>query len=151
MEIVKIDQFQGDLVFGLFNKYRMFYKADSNIELAKTFIQARLDNKESVIFVALNENSQPVGFTQLYPSFSSVRAMKNWILNDLYVENDYRKQGVGEKLIRKAMDFAKENGAKFIELSTGMDNFTAQKLYETIGFIRQSPDSEYYNYRISLD
>jgi ribosomal protein S18 acetylase RimI-like enzyme len=151
MEIIKITPSQGEMVFELFNKYRMFYKADSNIELATTYIQARLDNKESVIFVALDENKNPVGFTQLYPTFSSVRAMKNWILNDLYVEKDFRKQGVGEKLIRQAMEFAKGNCAKSLELSTGTDNFTAQNLYENIGFIRQSPDSDYFNYRITLD
>lgn len=151
MQIVRINKTQGNLVFDLFNKYRVFYKQESNIKLAKDFIQARLENNESVIFVALEpNNSKPVGFTQLYPKYSSARAIKNWILNDLYVEETYRKHGVGSKLIETVMNFAKENGATFVEISTATDNFTAQKLYEQIGFKKQSPEVDFYTYRISL-
>jgi hypothetical protein len=72
MEIIKIDKTQGNLVFDLFNKYRIFYKQESDIELAKKFIQLRLDNNESIIFVAVvNDKSKSVGFTQLYPKYSS--------------------------------------------------------------------------------
>ena len=98
------------------------YKKESDIELAKQFIQTRLENNESVIFVAVgSEQTKPVGFTQLYPTYSSVRVVKNWILNDLYVDKEYRKQGIGEKLIAAAMNFAKENNAKFVQLSTAVD------------------------------
>ena len=149
MEIIRIDSTQGDLVFDLFDKYRIFYQQPSNIALAQTFIQARLDSNESVIFVAL-VNSTPVGFTQLYPRYSSLRAIKNWLLNDLYVDKDYRKQGIGEQLIKTAMNFAKENQATFVELSTAVDNYTAQSLYEHIGFERQKPETDFYTYRIGL-
>lgn len=151
MEIIKIDSTQGNLVFDLFDKYRVFYKQQSDIELAKNFIQARLDNDESVVFVAMvDEKSKPVGFTQLYPKYSSAGAVKNWILNDLYVDKEYRKQGIGEKLIKTAMNFAKENNATFVELSTAVDNYTAQSLYEQIGFEKQNPETDFYTYRISL-
>ncbi len=151
MDIIKIDRTQGYLVFDLFDKYRVFYKQPSDIELAKNFIQTRLDNNESIIFVALvNEKSKPVGFTQLYPKYSSVRAVRNWILNDLYVDKEYRKQGIGEKLIKTAMNFAKENNAKFVELSTAVDNYAGQSLYEQIGFEKQNPETDFYSYRISL-
>jgi ribosomal protein S18 acetylase RimI-like enzyme len=151
MDIIKIDRTQGYLVFDLFDKYRVFYKQPSDIELAKNFIQTRLDNNESIIFVALvNEKSKPVGFTQLYPKYSSVRAVRNWILNDLYVDKEYRKQGIGEKLIKTAMNFAKENNAKFVELSTAVDNYAGQSLYEQIGFEKQNPETNFYSYRISL-
>jgi len=122
------------------------------IDLAKKFIDARINNNESVIFVALNNNnnSKPVGFTQLYPNYSSVSAIKNWTLNDLYVDKDYRKQGVGEKLIKKAMEYAKNQHAKFVELSTAFDNYSAQSVYEKIGFKKQEPDTAFYTYRIDL-
>jgi GNAT superfamily N-acetyltransferase len=110
MEIRKITLDQLHLVTGLFDKYRVFYKKPSDIVLAEAFIKERLGKNESVIFVALDmENGQsvPVGFTQLYPKYSSVSANKNWILNDLYVDNNYRKQGIGEALIKTAMHFAK--------------------------------------------
>ena len=150
MEIVRIDKTQVDLVADLFDKYRIFYKQQSDIELAKQFIQTRLDNNESVIFIALNSDQSPVGFTQLYPTYSSMRVVKNWILNDLYVEKEYRKQGIGERLIQTAMTFAKENNAKFVQLSTAIDNYTAQSLYEQIGFKKQEPETDFYTYTINL-
>lgn len=151
MEIRRINKEESDCVISLFNNYRIFYEQKSDILLAKKFIQERLDNNESVIFVAFAENQIPVGFTQLYPTYSSVRIVKNWILNDLYVEKIHRKQGIGENLIKKAMQFAKENDAVFVELSTATDNFTAQKLYESIGFEKQKPDEDFFTYRIKVD
>src|SRR5690242_17292479 len=149
IEIIKINNTQGHLVYELFNQYRIFYKQSPDIELAKAFINARLKNNESVIFVALNE-SKPAGFTQLYPNYSSVRAVKNWTLNDLYVDKDYRRQGIGEKLIKTAMEYAKSDNANFVELSTAVDNYTAQSIYEKIGFKKQEPDTAFYTYRIDL-
>lgn len=151
MEVIQINSTQTSLVFELFDKYRVYYGQASNIELAKSFIQARQDNHESVIFVALSDDKkQPIGFSQLYPIYSSVRIVKNWLLNDLYVEEAYRKQGIGENLIRTAMNFAMEHNAKFVELSTAVTNHTAQSLYEHIGFEKQNPDTEFYTYRIDL-
>ena len=77
-------------------------------------------------------------------------AVRNWILNDLYVDARYRKKGIGEKLIKTAMEFAKADGAKFVELSTAADNYTAQSLYETIGFDKQMPETDFFTYQISL-
>ncbi len=154
MQIIRINKTQGELVFELFDKYRVFYKQPSDAALAKKFISQRLDNNESVIFVALAGDmgkQKPVGFTQLYPNYSSVRAVKNWTLNDLYVEAEFRKQGIGEKLIKSAMEFAKKGRAKFLELSTAVDNYTAQSLYEQMGFMKQQPDGNFYTYRINLE
>jgi ribosomal protein S18 acetylase RimI-like enzyme len=149
-DIIQIGPSQSNLVTDLFNQYRVFYKKDPDLALAKNFIQARLDNQESIIFVALADKTKPVGFTQLYPKYSSARAVKNWILNDLYVEADHRKQGIGEALIKTAMQFATQQEAVFVELSTAVDNFTAQSLYEQIGFIKQEPETDFYTYRIDV-
>ncbi len=79
MQIQRINTDTIFLVDELFDKYRVFYGQPSDRGLAKQFLQHRLMNNESVIFVAL-DNSQdkiiPAGFTQLYPMYSSVRAKK---------------------------------------------------------------------------
>ena len=77
MRINKIDLKTYQLVVNLFDKYRIFYKQASNLELANDFIWERIINNESVIFIAQNTDNVPMGFTQLYPIFSSVRATKN--------------------------------------------------------------------------
>ncbi|MEJ5994010.1 GNAT family N-acetyltransferase [Pedobacter sp. Du54] len=146
----QINLAEADLVVGLFNQYRIFYKQFSDLGMAKAFIEERLGNHESIIFIAMNTEQKPIGFTQLYPKYSSARMTKNWILNDLFVDVNYRKQGVGEMLIRKAMDFAKIQGSTFVQLETAVDNYTAQSLYETIGFQKQEEDKEFFLYKVSL-
>ncbi len=131
-----------DSLTELFDLYRFFYKQESNLEGARAFLKERLVKEESVVFIAYDENS-PVGFVQLYPSFSSVSMKQSWILNDLYVKKSARNNGFAEKLIKMVINFAEETDAKGILLETGKENIPAQRLYEKIGFIR---DSNYYYY-----
>ena len=133
-------------VSNLFNLYRMFYQQTSDLEGATAYIKERLENEDSVIYVVKNKKDY-VGFTQLYPTFSSISMKRAWILNDLYVDAEARKQGIGEMLLQKVKDFATETGAKNISLSTAPDNYSAQRLYEKNGYIR---DSQFYQYELSL-
>jgi ribosomal protein S18 acetylase RimI-like enzyme len=121
----------------LFDLYRIFYQQKSDLSGAREFIKERLNNEESVVFIAFDENN-PIGFVQLYPSFSSVSMKRTWVLNDLYVSESVRGKGFGEKLIKKAITFAKDTGAKGILLETNIENVTAQRLYERIGFTKET-------------
>jgi ribosomal protein S18 acetylase RimI-like enzyme len=134
-----------DLVTELFDLYRIFYKQKSNLQGARLFLEERIKNGESVIFVAFDGDDM-VGFTQLYPLFSSVNMHRTWLLNDLYVKGDVRGKGFGEGLLKKAIAFAAETGAKAISLETSGDNLIAQKLYEKIGFRKET--NYFYHYSI---
>jgi ribosomal protein S18 acetylase RimI-like enzyme len=131
----------------LFDLYRQFYKQASDFPLALTFIEERLSRNESVIFLAEDGNKKAVGFTQLYPSFSSVSARRTWILNDLFVLSEMRRQHVGYALLNAAKTHAIETGAKRLSLSTAHDN-PAQQLYELFGFVR---NNAFYQYDLTLD
>ncbi|SNT52672.1 Acetyltransferase, GNAT family [Bacillus sp. OK838] len=129
----------------LFNSYRVFYRQESNQEEAKAFILKRFQQKDSVIFVAVHQGNY-LGFTQMYPFFSSVAMKKLWILNDLYVLESARKQGVASNLLNIAKEYAKSTGAKGIKLETEINNTSAQKLYETNGY-----EKDNVNFYYSLD
>ncbi|MFC5465932.1 GNAT family N-acetyltransferase [Lederbergia graminis] len=133
-------------VSNLFNLYRMFYQQTTDLDGAKNYIKNRLESKDSIIFVVKDKQGY-VGFTQLYPTFSSISMKRAWILNDLYVDSKARNQGIGAMLLRKAKDFAIETGAKSISLETAPDNYAAQKLYEKNGYKR---DSKFYHYNLDL-
>lgn len=122
-----------DALTPLFDAYRGFYGQRSEPELARDFLQARLQRGESVIFLG-HVDSAPAGFTQLYPMFSSVRATRVWILNDLFVAPEARRHGVAQGLLQAAADFAREDGAARLELETTPDNLTAQALYRAQGW-----------------
>jgi ribosomal protein S18 acetylase RimI-like enzyme len=127
----------------LFDAYRVFYGQPSDVEAARAFLHERFMLGESIVFIAMLED-RAVGFTQLYPMFSSVSLRRMWILNDLYVEANVRGQRVGERLIERAVQLAKESGAKGIQLETAHTNTSGQKLYERLGFERE--DLEYRTY-----
>ena len=79
-----------DDISKLFDSYRVFYRKESNLEQAKNFLQERISENDSKIFIAENTASEIVGFTQLYPLFSSTRMQKLWLLNDLFVDAKHR-------------------------------------------------------------
>lgn len=116
----------------LFDAYRQFYEQTSSLNDAKVFLQERLTNHESIIFLAFVEG-EVAGFMQLYPTFSSISLKRAYILNDLYVNEVFRKQGVGKALIEKAYEFGSQNDAAHIRLQTAHDNFHAQCLYKEMG------------------
>ncbi len=122
----------------LFDAYRVFYKQASDYDLALEFITERFDNKESVIFYAINEQGDYLGFTQLFPNFSSVSAQRSWILNDLFVSPNLRSSGIGTLLLNKAKEHAIQTRTKGIGLETSEDNVRAQALYESLGYTKNS-------------
>ncbi|WP_206705407.1 GNAT family N-acetyltransferase [Marinomonas colpomeniae] len=132
-------------VVTIFEQYRDFYRCENNTELATDFIKSRIEQKESVIFIAevLNNGEKTiVGFTQLYPLFSSTAMKKLWLLNDLFVDVNYRKQGIAEQLIAASKALAKETDARGLMLETSSNNLPAQALYEKVGFTQSQ--SFYY-------
>ncbi|MES2160781.1 MAG: GNAT family N-acetyltransferase [Pseudomonadota bacterium] len=129
----------------LFDGYRQFYGRESDVAAAKQFLIDRFGNGESVLFIA-HDCSEPIGFTQLYPSFSSVSLGRIYVLNDLFVNELGRRKGVGAKLLKAAADFARTVGAIRLALSTSNTNTTAQALYEAEGWERD--DDFFYTYTI---
>lgn len=118
----------------LFDLYRQFYKKPSDLDGATRFLHARIDKNESVIFVAQAATGKLYGFTQLYPSFTSLGMERSWILNDLYVVENARRLGIGRLLMNAAHDFAYSSGARSISLETQVENTGAQALYESLGY-----------------
>ena len=100
-----------------------------------------------MIFMAKSDLSEPLGFTQLYPSFSSVRMKRLWVLNDLFVHPSHRRKGVGKALLKRAAEWGRETGASAMMLETGIDNLPAQALYEKLGWTR---NDDYYVYYLSV-
>lgn len=125
-----------DRLVNLFDGYRTFYKQESNPAAAKRFLTQRLVQGDSVIYMAYI-NEQAVGFTQLYPLFSSVSMKAMYILNDLYVDANCRNQGVGEALINRAKSLCQTENNKGLAIQTAFNN-RAQHLYERLGFVKDN-------------
>ena len=135
-----------DFIAPLFDAYRQFYNKAPDLVGARNFISHRISLNESVIFLVFQDD-QALGFTQLYPSFSSVSMAKVFVLNDLYVIAAGRGQGVATALLNAAVEYAKSVGAIRLNLNTDIHNTTAQSVYEASGWVR---DQHYYMYQLDL-
>jgi GNAT superfamily N-acetyltransferase len=138
-----------DAAAPLFDAYRQFYGQRSDVAAARAFLDERLRRDESVIFLAVADvdGGEALGFTQLYPSFSSVSLRRLWILNDLFVAPNGRRGGVGRRLLERAREWAIETEAKGLVLATAVTNSTARALYESCGWQR---DDEFQHYHLFL-
>ena len=104
----------------LFDQYRQFYLQESDLGSGRDFLEKRMVNNESVIYVA-EQNNALVGFVQLYPCFSSVSMERMDLLNDLYVMPVYRQRGIAAALLLEVQAFAKKTKKKGLLLQTGKE------------------------------
>jgi ribosomal protein S18 acetylase RimI-like enzyme len=130
----RVDAADAERVSPLFALYREFYGKPYDQALAADFLRARLERDESVVLLA-ESAGEPVGFTQLYPGFSSVSVAPAWVLNDLYVAEAARGTGAAAALMEHAERLAREAGAVALQLETARDNTRAQRLYERQGYV----------------
>lgn len=121
-------------IAGLFNSYRRFYNQSADEAGARSFIESRLKEDDSVIFVAADQTGYK-GFVQLYPTYYSISMKKAWILNDLYVITSARQQGIAQKLVELAIELCENTKASYLALETAPSNKQAKKLYEKNGFV----------------
>ena len=147
LRVFRADARHLDPLAALFDGYRQFYRAPSDLGGARAFLGARLAARDSVIYAA-ELGGRLVGFTQLYPLFSSVRMRRVWLLNDLYVAPEARRQGAGEALLEAARRFAADDGAVAVQLATEIGNAGARALYARLGYVR---DTAFATYELPLE
>src|SRR5271155_4057655 len=134
-----------DSVAPLFDAYRIFYGQQSDAGGARQFLEARLAQVQSEVWVA-EDSDRTLGFVQLFPTFSSISLGSALVLNDLFVLPDARRRGVGARLLEAARARGLAVGAHYLELSTAVDN-PAQRLYEACGW---KLDREFLRYELLL-
>lgn len=117
----------------LFDGYRMFYRQASDIENVQLFLTERLTKQDSVIYIAYI-GEVAIGFTQLYFLYSSVSMKPVFLLNDLFIDANYRNKNIGTALINKAKALCTEKDYKGIIIQTETTN-PAQHLYMREGFV----------------
>lgn len=132
----------------LFDLYRQFYAEPADLKLAKRFIGHNIRQSRSTILLATDKDGNALGFTQLYPGWCSVAAAPYMTLYDLYVDEKARNRGVARALMAAAEKVARKAKATRIDLETAKDNYSAQALYEEIGYEREHV---FYKYSLALD
>lgn len=150
MNIITREAHQRDItaIAELFDLYRQFYEQSPNLQLAQQFISARFAKQDSVLIVAESADVGLIGFCQLYPIFCSIQAKPIFSLSDLFVLPSARKHGIGRLLLQAAEVKAAAEGKVHMELTTAKTNKQAQRLYESLGWVR---DEVFFAYSRQVD
>lgn len=132
-----------DAIAELFNLYRIFYRQPDEYQKCKDFIQERIDNEQSHIFIVYVEG-KAVGFVQLYKLYHYIKLQKQWLLSDLFVHPDYRGKGLSVALIDFAKQWCDQTNACGLMLETELTNDIGNSLYPRCGFVLDQGHNYYY-------
>ena len=130
----------------LFDDYRVFYGEASSPSAALNFVRYQVSKEVTRFFVAKEPKGRLAGFVHLMPSTNTLAMRPIWLLEDLYVEPEFRRQGLAEVLVTHAEAFARQTGAERLTLSTAHNNHPAQSLYRKLGWVRE--DHFWYFHRL---
>lgn len=148
MRIVQATLEHLDQLTPLFVDYRELFGQIPYPDSSRKFLENRIKRKESIIYLALPDDDDKIlGFCQLYPSYSSLSLKRVWILNDIYVAQDARRQLVADRLIQQAKQMAKETNAVRLRVASSVNNAVAHKLYQSIGFVE---DNEFKSFVLPI-
>jgi ribosomal protein S18 acetylase RimI-like enzyme len=132
---------------GLFDAYRVFYGAASELEKVEAFLHSLITHGKTHFFLARESEISPaIGFVHLMPSVNTVAMRPIWLLEDLYVAPSARREGAATALMVHAEKFARETGAERLTLATAHDNKKAQSLYKRMNYTKE--DHFWYFHRV---
>jgi ribosomal protein S18 acetylase RimI-like enzyme len=95
-------------------------------------LRTAVDDPGTFVLVARDDDGHIVGSLTLVV-FRIPTGARAWI-EDVVVDDAARGQGVGEALNRHALDVARDNGAKTVDLTSRPSREAANRLYRRIGF-----------------
>ena len=130
-------------VLPLIREYQEFYNVtDIDDEKNREFFS----HSGGVLHIIRHEETA-VGFSTVYFGFSSTRAEKVGILNDVYITVMNRRNGLGRKLIEHALNEIRSRGINRLQWLTMKNNKEAQRLYDSF-----KPEmSEWFYYSIDIN
>jgi len=145
IEVAPIAAEELEELLPLIAAYQRFYEAEEiGDDRNRSFFRRFLAPSDDGLLLGARSAGRLVGYACLYWHFSSTRATESVLMNDLYVDESVRGQGVGRALIEATAEVARERGTATVEWSTAPDNHTAQRLYDSTGAER----SEWFSYEL---
>jgi GNAT superfamily N-acetyltransferase len=141
IDVQRVDEADLADLLPLMRGYSDFYEVDPPDQALLALSLALIEDpqREGVQLIARDaEDGTAVGFATVYWMWSTSRAARIGVMNDLFVDPAARRRGVGEALIAACLDLVRQRGAVSLQWQTALDNHTAQALYERVGGVRES-------------
>ena len=116
----------------LYKGYAKFYKVEMNKTILKTVWHWIHDKNHEVEGIVYEINNKIVGLAHYRKMPRPLRGQEIGFLDDLYVDPDYRRKGIGEKFLNYLKELSKSRGWNLIRWLTHDDNIKAKSLYDRV-------------------
>jgi GNAT superfamily N-acetyltransferase len=137
-----------DELVPMIGDYQRFYEVEEvDEERNRSFFARFIAPSEDGMLLGAWHDGELAGYACLYWHFTSLAAAESVLMNDLFVAESARGEGIGRALVEAAADVARERGARHLEWSTAPDNERAQRLYDATGAER----STWVEYELRVD
>jgi GNAT superfamily N-acetyltransferase len=145
--IEPVTEGQFERLLPLIDAYQRFYEAEEiDDDRNRAFFARFIAPSDDGMLLGAWRDEEPLGYACLYWSFTSIVPAETVLMNDLYVTEPARGQGVGRALIEASAAAGRERGAQRLEWATAPSNETAQRLYDSTDAER----SEWVEYELPL-
>ncbi len=122
----------------LMRAYCDFYDADPSDEALLAMSRALIaDPEREGAQIIARHDGRAVGFATIFWSWSTLRAARTGVMNDLFVDPKARGGGIAEALIAECVERCRAHGARSLGWQTAKDNRRAQAVYERVGATRE--------------
>lgn len=108
---------------------KKYDKTLDNNFIVKDYFVNQIKNPNNILLVY--KDNDVIGYIYLRPINDNI---KNYLIDGLYVEENYRNKGIGKKLITEAIKYLKNINAEYIDINVMYDNDIARKLYKYFEF-----------------
>ena len=116
----------------LYEGYAKFYKVEMNKTILKTVWNWIHDKNHEVEGIVYEINNKIVGLAHYRKMPRPLRGQEIGFLDDLYVDPDYRRKGIGEKFLNYLKELSKSRRWNLIRWLTHDDNIKAKSLYDRV-------------------
>ena len=135
-------------LLALMRAYCDFYEVAPEDEALLAMSRALISDpeREGVQLIARGPAGDALGFATVFWTWSTTRAARIGVMNDLYVAPAARGTGIADALIRGCAEESRQHGAHSLDWETAKDNERAQRVYDRIGATR----SEWVDYSLPV-
>jgi GNAT superfamily N-acetyltransferase len=142
---------EGDLpeLLTLMRGYCDFYAVEPSDEALLAMSRALIGDpaREGMQLLARDARGTAVGFATIFWTWSTTRAARIGVMNDIFVAQGARGSGVADLLIAACLDRCRRRGAVRLAWQTALDNHRAQAVYDRLGARR----SQWLDYELPVE
>ena len=137
--IARVGAQDADDLLPLMRAYCDFYEVSPSDRDLRALTAALIADprSEGVQLIARDPGGVASGVATIYWTWSTADACRIAVMNDLFVAETARGQGLADELIRRCRDEATKRGARRLTWQTAPDNRRAQRVYDRIGATRE--------------